>query len=276
MSLGPLDLPGGPFLQLYGMLLAITVVAGLIIPRWLRPEGRTPRNTDTDELAYLAGGKARYGDAVVSRMLAKNLLVIDTGDKFLAAGLAGDTPVERSVMALSQPAKWRAIEHVVGRHADGVRSRLVADDLLTDAATALQMRFWQTLPYFLLIGFGIAKLMVGEARHRPVGFLTLLLVLTAVLALIRFVAVDRRTRTGIAVLEEARQRADRIRRAPASGETDLAVALFGTMVLAGSGWEGFHRMRTASTGGDSGTSSSSDGGGGSSGCGGEGCGGCGS
>lgn len=275
MSLGPLDLPGGPFLQLYGILLAMTLVAGLIIPRWLRPEGRTPRNTDTDELAYLAGGSARYGDAVVSRMLAKRLLVIDTGDRFQAAKVPGETPVERNVMALSQPARWRAIEHVVARHADGVRARLVDNDLLMDAATALQMRFWQTLPYFLLIGLGIAKLIVGEARHRPVGFLVMLLVLTAVLAVFRFAVVDRRTRAGIEVLDTARQRADRIRRAPASDETDLAVALFGTAVLAGSGWEGFHRMRTASSGGDSGSSGGGDGGG-SSGCGGGGCGGCGS
>jgi uncharacterized protein (TIGR04222 family) len=141
-----------------------------------------------------------------------------------------------------------------------------------DRGTVWQMRFWQTTPYLLLIVFGAIKVDVGLSRDKPVGFLTLLLILTAILALVRFLAVDRRTRGGIEVLADARARSDRLRRAPTPTETGMAVALFGTMVLAGSDMDGFHTMRSASSGGDGG-SSSSDGGGG--GCGGGGCGGCG-
>ncbi|HWU95786.1 MAG TPA: hypothetical protein VN029_09310, partial [Sphingomonas sp.] len=63
MSLGPFDLTGGPFLILYGALLVVTIIAGFSIPRWLRPEGRAPRNIDADHLAYLAGGGGRLAEA---------------------------------------------------------------------------------------------------------------------------------------------------------------------------------------------------------------------
>jgi len=274
MSLGPFDLTGGPFLQLYGVLLILTILAGLIIPRWLRPEGRTPRKTDTDHLAFLAGGSARFAEAVTTRLLATRQLVMDGKDKFLAGGLGGGTPAERSVLALPQPASWGAISGAVGRHADPIRARLVADDLLMDSGTAWQMRFWQTSPYFLLFAFGWIKLEIGQARERPVGYLTLLLVLTAFLALIRFAILDRRTRAGRELLAETRARSERLSRGAAADETDLAVALFGTTVLVGSAWGDFHRMRTTS--GDSGSGGGGDGGGGGGGgCGGGGCGGCG-
>ena len=41
------DLTGGPFLELYGILFGITIVAGFLIPRWLRPDGYAGRVTDT-------------------------------------------------------------------------------------------------------------------------------------------------------------------------------------------------------------------------------------
>jgi uncharacterized protein (TIGR04222 family) len=274
MSLGPFDLTGGPFLQLYGALLVLTAVAALVLPRWLRPEGGTPRHTDTDQLAYLAGGGARLAETVAARLLAAGQLVID-GKKFVAGDFGRGTPAERSVLALPQPADWGAIARAIRRHAEPIRERLVASGLLMDGGTALQLRFLQTLPYFLLLSFGWTKLQIGEARGRPVGYLTALLVITAVLALVRFVTLDRRTRAGQEVLGQARQRSERLRRAPAEGETDLGVALFGTVVLVGSAWSDFHRMRTSSDGGSGGDGGSSGGGDGG-GCGGGGCGGCGS
>ena len=275
MSLGPFDLTGGPFLQLYVILLVLTIVAGVAIPRWLRPEGRAPRRIDTDHLAFLAGGGARLAEAVTARLLATRQLVMD-GKTFLAGSLAAATPAERSVLALPQPSNWSAVARAIGSHSGAIRERLVSDGLLMDSWTALQLRFWQTAPYALLLAFGWTKLQIGEARGRPVGYLTMLLVITAVFALIRFVLLDRRTRSGQAALAEARSRSERLRRAPAEDEAGLAVALFGTAVLVGSAWGDFHRMRSesSSSGGDSG--SGGDGGSSGGGCGGGGCGGCGS
>lgn len=273
--MSPFDLTGGPFLQLYGGLLVLTILAGILIPRWLRSEGRMPRRIETDELAYLAGGGIRFAEAVTARLLSTNRLAMDGKHHFTPSQFVGGTPAERSVLALPSGSGWARVAVAVGKHAGGIRERLIDNGLLMGRGEALQMRFFQTLPYFLLLGFGYTKLLIGEARGRPVGFLTMFLVVTAIFALIRFIALDPKTRAGREALAEARERSERLRRAPASGETDLGVALFGTAVLVGSDWGGFHQMRQASSGSDGG-SSGGDGGGGGGGCGGGGCGGCGS
>lgn len=274
MSLGPFDLTGGPFLILYGGLLILTIIAGFTLPRWLRPEGRAPRRIDTDDLAWLAGGGTRFAETVASRLLATRRLAMEGKNKFTPGHLGGGTPVERSVLALPDGASWDRVAGAIGKHGDRIRERLIDAGLLMRGWDGLQMRFFQTLPYFLLLGFGYTKLLIGEARGKPVGYLTALLVLTGILALIRFAALDRRTRGGREALAEARARSKRLRRAPAGGETDLAVALFGTAVLVGSDWGGFHQMRAASSS-DGGSGSSGCGSGGGGGCGGGGCGGCG-
>ena len=284
MSLGPFDLTGGPFLELYVVLLGIAVIAGFIIPGWLRPDGYAGRVTDPDELAYLAGGEARFADAVVARLLAARSLVM-IGKKGFHAQMpdAGRTAAERSVLALPGELTWPKIVRTLQPEAEPIGRRLVADGLMMDAGLIQQMRFWQTLPYFLLFSFGTIKLMVGEARHRPVGYLALFLLVTAILAAIRWFAVERRTQGGLAALDDARSGAERLRLAPTAPEAGLAVALFGTVVLAGSGWSDFHQLRTAKAGDGGGWSgcggsSGGDGGGGcgGGGCGGGGCGGCGS
>lgn len=270
MSLGPFDLTGGPFLQLYGTLFAIAIAAGFVIPRWLRPEGRPGRITGTDDLAYLAGGVTRFADALMTRLLAAGAVILTGGKLFSVQNRDyGTSAAERSVLALPPPIGWPVIEKTLKPYGEPVERRLVGSGLLIDRSLAMQMRFWQTLPYFLLLPFGAIKWVIGDARGKPVGYLTALLVVTTIFAIIRWVAVDRRTRNGIEALKDAQARSDRLRRAPTSNEADMAVALFGTAVLVGSGWSDFHTLRNASSG-DGGSGGSSDGG-----CGGGGCGGCG-
>lgn len=274
MGLGPFDLHGPAFLTLYSVLLGLTIVAGFVIPRWLRPEGRGARLTDPEQLAYLAGGSLRYVDTVVARLLAAGKIGIEgrSAARILAPPVLAAGP-ERSVLALPTPSPWPRVIKAISGHAHAVQEKLVAADLLIDRGTALQLRFWQTAPYLMLMVFGAIKWDIGTGRGRPVGFLSALLVITAVFALIRFVTIDRRTRGGIDALTEARNGSDRLRRAPTDDEMPMAVALFGTTVLAGSAWNDYHAMRSASGSGESGSSGSDSGGGG---CGGGGCGGCGS
>ena len=63
----------------------------------------------------------------------------------------------------------------------------------------------------------------------------------------------------------SRDQSDRLRKAPTTSEIGLAVALFGTAVLVGSGFADFHTLRHASSDGGGG---GSDGGGDGGGCGG--------
>ncbi|QNQ08954.1 TIGR04222 domain-containing membrane protein [Sphingomonas alpina] len=275
MSLGPFDLPGPEFLLLYVTLLFLVIAAGRIIPRWLKPEGRDGMIHDPDQLALLGGGKMRLADTVVARMLQKGLLAVPDKHGFAIGGLpSGQNALERAVLALPSPLHWPTLATTIAGNAAPVERALIDRGLLMDQATMLQMRFWQTLPYLMLLVFGATKWEVGTLRDKPVGFLTILLVITAVLAVVRWVRIDRLTRGGRAVLRRARDQADRLRRAPLPQETDLAVALFGTTVLVGSSWSGFHTMRSQ-PGSDGGSSGGGGDGGGGSGCGGGGCGGCG-
>lgn len=269
MDLGPFDLPGEPFLRLYATLLVLTVAAGLIIPRWLQPEGCEMRVRDPDRLAWLAGGPSRFADAVVARLLSVGAISIGE-KKTLGLDRRGTarSPAKRGLLVLPSPATWKNVAHVMAQAARPIEREMVAAGLAMDEGTTWQMRFWQTAPYLMLLAFGTIKWEVGTLRDRPVGNLTGLLVLTAVFALARLLAVNRRTRAGDAALAEARSRADRLRRAPTPGEVDLAVALFGTAVLAGSPWAAFHQLRSAHCGASGGSDGSGCGGGG-------GCGGCG-
>jgi uncharacterized protein (TIGR04222 family) len=274
MGLGPFDLTGEPFLTLYIVLLLAAVVAGFVIPRHLRPPGRAQSLTDPDMLAVLAGGKNRFVEAVTARLLARGALALSGGNAFMPKpGARGDGAAELCVLALSAPIKWSTIQLQLADYAEPVVRRLAATGLYMNDEDASRIRWWQTLPYVLLIAFGTIKLMVGEARGKPVGFLIGLLIVTAICAAIRWFNLDRRTQAAHEAIADAASCNDRLKRAPTTGEIGTAVALFGTGVLAGSAWHAFHRMRTAGDNGSlSGDSSSS---GGSSGCGGGGCGGCG-
>lgn len=275
MPLGPFDLNGPAFLQLYGVLFVLATLAALTVPHLLRPEGGAARTLSADEIAYLSGGRDRFCDTIVARLIAQGALAIGAGDRFwiLTPG-SGRTPAERRLLALPDRSKWSAVAATLAEAAPAVERRLVDAQLLMEAGARMWMRLWQSMPYLLLIGFGAIKLEVGAARDRPVGYLTLLLLLTTGSALVRFLVLDRRTRAGRRTVAEARANAGRLRRAPTASEADIAVALFGTAVLAGSPWAEYHRLRSASSGdgGSGGDSSSSSDGGGD---GGGGCGGCG-
>lgn len=272
MSLGPFDLAGGPFLILYGVLLVLTVIAGVVIPRWLRPEGRPGHVTDPERLAFLAGGAHRFFDTIVARLLAADALGLIAKRRFLAAPAAiGRSEPECRLLAAAagEPASWKQVESALKPFAATAEKDLVEAGLMMEPGVVTQLRFWQASPYLLLIVFGAIKLDIGTGRGRPVGYLTLLLVVTFVLALLRFVVVGRRTRAGQDLLAGARECNDRLRRAAPQDETDMAVALYGTVVLVASPWSDYHALRSASSdsGSAGGCSGGGDGGGG-------GCGGC--
>lgn len=275
MSLGPFDWTGGPFLTLYLILFAVVIALGILIPARMLPEGRRRPVTDPEQLAYLSGGSARLADTVTARLLAAKALAIGEKNRLDIVARHATTAAETSVLALSAPLDWARIERAVRPEAARIQSGLQQAGLMLDGGERANLRYWALLPYAMLLMFGATKWWIGEARDRPTGFLIALLVVTLVVALIRAGTIPRLTRAGRDALAAARKDADRIRRAPRAAEAGVAVALFGTAVLAGSEFDAFHKMRAASgDGGSSGGDASSDSGG--DGGGGGGCGGCGS
>lgn len=272
MELGPFDLTGGPFLALYGVLFTLACVASLWLPRWLRPDGRYATVRDIDRLAYLSGGLARYTDSLVARLYTRGSVAIERkrGVIMRSAPSTGETAAEMTVLGLGSPARYRSIDQALKPYAEKVRGRLVEAGMVMDDGTALQLRFWQSLPLLLVLLFGTIKWQVGSLREKPVEHLTTFLVVTLAVAFVRFAVLDRRTRGGIVALEDAQLSQQRLRRAAPTEEAAMAVALFGTAALAGSAWSALHELRRDSGGDGSGDGGGSDG----SGCGG-GCGGCG-
>ena len=268
IGLNPFDWHAAEFLMLYGGLLVGAIIAGFAIAAFLRPEGHALPVTRDDELALLAGGHDRLGETVLARMLAAGQARIESASIHLAPTTLGVTGLEREILALPSPASWSKVRRILGDGAQRIERDLVARGLMMERGEAREIGLYAALPLVLLLGFGAIRWQLGVARDRPVGFLTALMIATAIAALIRVFAVNRRTKGGLAVVREAKARSGRLKQAPTHGETGTAVALFGTAVLVGSPLADLHRMRQSDGG-----SGGGDGGGDGGGCGGGGCGG---
>ncbi len=264
---------GAQFIKLYLLLFGAAIIFGLIIPRLMRQAGRDQAVSDADQLALLVGGPTRLCESVVTRLLTAR--AIEQGislDFRRISATPAQTAIEQRVVGVL-PAPWILIERAVKPYADPLREQMTSLALLIDTDSAARQQLLQTLPYLLLILFGSIKLFLGAERDKPIGILTVLVIVTLVCATIRYFEVDRRTTAALSAVKAAKDKSARLRAAPTAPEMDLAVALFGTAVLAGSAYQGFHTLRAASSGdsGGSSDSGSSDGGGGGGGCG--GCGG---
>src|SRR5262249_48022862 len=121
-----------------------------------------------------------------------------------------------------------------------IRDRLEDLGLLV---TAEQGWLARLVPLFLVLGvvlLGVIKILVGLSRNRPVGVLVAVCVATAIVTLLGFARAVHRTRLGDRVLHQiesengvlwhtAQFRPETLRGA----DLTLAVALFGTAILAG-------------------------------------------
>lgn len=277
----PFDWYGGAFLALYAFLLVGAILCSLLIAAWLRPEGQPGAVGDDDELALLAGGRNRLGEAVLARLLARRAITIGHEGVYTHVSPTGASSAERDLLSLPSPFRWKAASEMIAGAATQLEQRLIDRGLLMELEEQRRLRAYAVLPLVLLTGFGLIKVMVGLSRERPVGYLLAFLAVTVIVAIILIVSIDRRTRYGIHLVSETRQRSERLGRAPTEAEAGTAVALFGTAVLVGSPMAELHGIRRQSDGSTSRGSDSSGGGcgggggGGSSGCGGGGCGGCG-
>ena len=127
----------------------------------------------------------------------------------------------------------------------------------------------EILPFIaLLLAFGVTKAYIGEGRHHPIGFLVVLLFLTAV-AGIALATRPTRTRAGSEALKSYQAGNARASRAPLDHELLLAVALSGAVVLSGTAYASVYAASQAMA-----SSGGCGSGGGCGGGGGGGCGGC--
>lgn len=308
--MNPLDWTGPEFLKLYISVQIATLFLALIVRWWLRQPagvvGTTTLENSPYECAYLAGGVNNATDAAIVRLIQRGALAMDAGSLRLSRkgdGLeASAHPLEQSVYQAVDAETGSLLARVrqsAAPSADKLRQRLDQLELLIPEARANLVRWLPTLLMAAVACFGFAKIVIGLNRHRPVGYLVVLVLITGVAAFVLLRLPCFRTRRGDQALEKLKRDNAALeftagRRSYALTDADLvmAVGLFGVGVLAG-GPLGYlptpmlalppPRTGTSTSSSScsswfSCSSSSSCGGGGGGcggGCGGGGCGGCG-
>lgn len=267
---------GSDFLLFYTTLLGLSAVAAWWwIPAQLRPAGRLSESLDAEDLAVLAGGQSRFADSLLADLFVRGGLAgVDDGKLEVVQRSIPASPAGKVLLAYGAPIALKDARQVLAAHAERVAARLRRAGLLLRSDELARLRWFTVAPFIALLLLGIYRQRAGSALGEPTGYLVILMVLTAVLVVVRFVQFDARTRAGLAVVAREQARASRLSRAPQPDEVATAVALFGTGVLVGTPWEPVHAMRKQDgSGGDS--SFTSDSTGDSGGDGGGGCGGCG-
>jgi uncharacterized protein (TIGR04222 family) len=236
-GLDPFDLEQASALALHGLMFAMAAVTSLAIPHWLRPKGRATPLNDPDGLAYLAGGARRCVDAVLTRLYARGDLSIEKGRVLVRreAATPGVGAAEILRLGLTFPAEYANAHRQLRGFNEMIHDRLIESGLLMDFDQVRRFRFWQTMPFLGVIVLAAATLQAGS-----LGWV-LILGLSFLAATFRYALVDCRTRAGIAVIEEAQLAQERLHRAAPRDEADLAVALFGTVALAGSAYADLYR-----------------------------------
>lgn len=261
---------GSDFLLFYSVLLAAATAAAWWIPARLREAGRRGESQDLECMALLAGGRERLAESLLADLYVRGgLAMADKGRLTVAQPRIEATPAGRTLLASPTPFGLADAKRLVEIHAERAAVRLRRSGLMLRAEDYARLRWLSVAPFGLLLMLGLYRERAGSALGEPTEFLIILMILTLVLGVIRFVSSDARTAAGIAAVRQMREQNSRFARAPRPEEVGMAVALFGTGVLVGTPWEPVHALKqkdSDSGGGDGG----SDGG---SGCG--GCGGCG-
>lgn len=307
-GLNPFDLQGAQYL----LFLIPTMIAAIIIGNiyWKIACGpgpdpsAEPFKLTWEQTAYLAGQKNRLATAAIARLVEREILAIDGNDGDQLIRKSGspepDSAVEKAVVK-SMPldrtdrgALARLADSVEGAFAEEIHSMEEAG-LLMSPSRMKTIAYLGTLPLVLVIvGLGIPRLIMGIQNGKPVTYLVVTLVISSILAFIMTFARLPRTRRGTAALKQLQTANVKLKTGstwsqaqssgiPAGATGAMAVALFGTAVLAGSPLDRLKTWypRQTSDGSGSGCSTGcsntggGDGGGGGGDGGGSGCGGCG-
>ncbi|AOL95089.1 TIGR04222 domain-containing membrane protein [Porphyrobacter sp. LM 6] len=251
---------GSDFLLVYIVLLGTSGLLAWWIPNHFRPLGQRAESSDAEDIAMLSGGGALHSDSLLADLIARGgiaeasgrtLCVVEPGLPTSAAG--------RALLALRVPFTLGEAGRALQIHQNRIAARLRRAGLLLGPEQRTRLRWLSVAPLLglLVVGFYRQRSgsMLGEATEMLVG----LLIVTAAVALARFVRFDPRTKAGIQLLREMQDHSAHLRQGPTrADEAGLAVALFGTQVLANTPWAALHTLRRAP--GDGGMASTSDGG----------------
>ncbi len=299
-GLNPFDFRGPEFLAFFGLFAAgVGLLAEGLRRSLARGGSADPAALTAYELAMLAGGNPRTVTTALAALLNREEVAISGGTdcaqlvRTNREPAAEAHPLERAVWERLRCEGSVTVPNLTGALTETLvplRRSLEQRGLLLTPTQAAKVRWWPLLVALTVPVVGLAKIVVGVQRDRPVGFLALATVVTLTLVVLRYSRRAMLSRAGGRCLRRARREqavlkanAGYLRQAhsPLAVALPLSVALFGTGVLASGRLspldEAVRRSRASATdSGGGGGGTSGDGGGGDSGCGGGGgCGGCG-
>lgn len=268
--MNPFDLSAARFLSLYTPLMVIVFVGCLVWRRAMRHQhdgADRPPTLDTWQAAYLAGGPTRVVDAGVADLLARGALAWEPGTKSLRITRREDVdePLAQILKCVRADGAPKRVIHRCTPMLDSIRRSLVARHLWCDPDVARRIAGLSSIPAWLLVGFGVLRILLGIVRGRQIEDLTVLVVLATVGALFLLLQRPTRTPAGDRLLATLKARHAHAIRAPRIDDLAIGVALGGTVVLATTAHAGYHTARNPS--GDGGGGGESDGGSGCGGCG---------
>jgi uncharacterized protein (TIGR04222 family) len=297
----PLDLKGQEFLALYGGLMAIIIPAAYWLQSrlWLPDDSSPLPNLDTYEVAYLVMGKSHVVDTAIAALTQQGYVKPEPDGQTLVLEKPVEPSrhwVEQSVATAIETDNWiSAVRGADTLKLDAIHDQLIQLKLMMSPTQSFKARAYPTLLVVALLGLGVAKIVVGVSRDKPVGFLIMLCFILVLVAMQLFDGTSfrrpwgNRTRFGDRALTAMRDRQQRPTSVDDNPQLPMLIALFGVQILAGSSLTDLRTLLmptpssayTDSGGGDTGIGSSCSGGsscgGGGGGCGGGGggCGGCG-
>lgn len=283
----PLNFRGPEFLSFYFLLSIIVIFFASLLRNYLRLPDSNPSeqsvSLDAYETAYLAEGKNRVVDTAIASLVQKGYVAVEGARRTLTLnGSAQGIPdqIERVVArAIEIDGRIDRVRDAisVNYQINGIRDQLRQLGLIVSQEQSLKAQAYPAILFGALLGLGIAKIVVGISRQKPVGFLVMMCFIVAVVGLSFWGGSIHRSRYGDRILNDLRKRT-RSQQSTLYDNLDsqfsLAFALFGTVVLA-SGSLAELKQVLAPVMTDGGGGGGSDSGGDGGGCGGGGCGGCG-
>jgi uncharacterized protein (TIGR04222 family) len=296
----PFNLKGQDFLGFAagGGVILLLVAAAM---RWLfkTPWGVADARKalrDPYAVAYLAGGEERCLAAALASLVHRRAIRVAAHNQEVtcAEPLGADAhPFEQALYEQIQALGKTPVSSLKGRlvvPVELIRSHLEKNELLVTGAAAFRSRFIPLMVGMVMPMIGVARIVQGISNDRPVGFLVVMTIVFALVALFGLARKPGRSVAGARALMVARRNEKKIKtlnyddfRPEHASALPMAVGLFGIATLVpyfGPGllpnMEHLKQSALISSPTSSGCGSGCGGDSGGSGCGGGGgCGGCG-
>ncbi|MGR9106295.1 MAG: TIGR04222 domain-containing membrane protein [Gammaproteobacteria bacterium] len=292
----PLDFKGPEFLDFFWKVWLISVLLAVILRYFLRLPGTagmrtTDFRTDPYLVAYVRGGGALAGTAAMAGLVQAKYLEADAKGYLQRASVNAPQnlhPLQKAVLKqvhISHKTRVADVRSGLVHELAALETRGEQEGMITARGSRTLARW---LPFALAMSvplLGIAKIIIGVSRDKPVGFLVLLTIVASLIAGIGFLRDPYRSRRGSAWLSRLERRNRSLKSAigahdpiQEADQLALAIGLFGVPVLASLGHEALKQtfIPPASSSSSACGGGCGGDGGGSSGCGGGGgCGGCG-